>query len=53
MAPIIRQGRYIDSRDGEVKVLTGWDAHTITFNGNIVVVEADFYKYFRLVNHDN
>ncbi len=50
--PIIRQGRYVDTRTHEVMVLTAWGGDTLTFNGNIVVTIKDFEEYFRIVKHE-
>jgi len=51
--PIVRQGRYRDTRTTEIMVLTGWSDKAIVFNGNITVLEDDFYKYFTLVKHED
>lgn len=51
--PIIRQGRYIDSRDHSTLILTSIAEETVTFNGNITITLDEFNKYFKIVNHDH
>jgi hypothetical protein len=51
--PIIRQGRYTDSRTDAIFILTGWSDHTVVFNGNTYISIEDFKTYFRLATSED